>query len=334
MALLRRVGSIDSVRKLWQEARIGIQVAGADCPECGRTMDEVPLPGLVPPLRLDVCTRCEFVWFDPKELERFPSAAADKPKPMPEKVREMIAVQQVRRVAEEANRAGYDEQGPEQTWQWIPALFGLPVEEDAPALTCRPWLTYGLAAVLVAIFALTAAHLESAIGEYGLIPTQLGRHGGITFLTNFFLHAGVLHLIGNVYFLLIFGDNVESDLGRWQYLALLTAATLFGDLLHVLGNLQSTVPCVGASGGISGVITYYALRFPRARLGFLFRYWWYFRWIHFPAYVALLIWFALQLFLALEQHYGVSNVAALAHLGGAAVGVVAWLLWRTSHREA
>ncbi|MBN2580806.1 MAG: rhomboid family intramembrane serine protease, partial [Pirellulales bacterium] len=179
-----------------------------------------------------------------------------------------------------------------------------------------------------AVFALTASNLNAAVEAYGMIPAQLGRHGGITLVTSFFLHAGLFHLIGNVYFLLVFGDNVESDLGRWAYLALLVAAALLGDLLHILGNRHSTVPCIGASGGISGVITYYALRFPKARLGFLFWFWFYIRWIHVPAYVALIFWFALQLLFVVHQQLGVGNVAALAHLGGAAVGVVAWLLWR------
>jgi membrane associated rhomboid family serine protease len=333
ISLLRRVGAQDAVNKLWREARLGIGITGADCPECGRPMAEILQPGVDPPLRLDVCTRCEFVWFDPKELEQFPSAASEKPRPLPEKAREMIAVEAARRAAEKAERDAYDSPGPEHAWQWIPALFGLPVEEEAPALTCWPWLTYGLAAALVAVFALTASHLQSAVAEYGTVPAQWARHGGLTLFTCFFLHANILHLIGNVYFLLIFGDNIESDLGRWQYVALLGAATLFGDLLHILGNVHSMIPCIGASGGISGVIMYYALRFPRARLGYLFWFWFYIRWIHVPAYVALLFWFALQLFYAVEQHYGVGNVAALAHLGGAAIGFVAWLLWQAGHRN-
>ena len=92
------------------------------------------------------------------------------------------------------------------------------------------------------------------------------------------------------------------------------------------GNPQSQLPCVGASGGISGLITYYALRFPRARLGLQF----YFHWVHVPAYAALLFWFLLQFLYVFEQHLGIGNVAALAHLGGAAVGAVAWLLWRSN----
>ena len=140
------------------------------------------------------------------------------------------------------------------------------------------------------------------------MPAQLWRHDGATFVTSFFLHGGLLHLIGNVYFLLIFGDNVEDDLGRWGCVAMLAVAAFVGDLWHILGNLHSTIPCIGASGGISGIITYYALRFPRARLGFLFRIWFYFRWIHIPAYVALLFWFLLQFLYVFEQQVGVGNV--------------------------
>ena len=162
-----------------------------------------------------------------------------------------------------------------------------------------------------------------------MIPAQLWRHDGATLATSFFLHAGLWHLIGNVYFLLIFGDNVEDDLGRWGCAAMLAISAFVGDLWHILGDPQSTIPCIGASGGISGIITYYALRFPRARLGFLFRYFFYFRWVHVPAYAALLFWFLLQFLYVFEQHLGIGNVAALAHLGGAAVGAVAWLLWRS-----
>ena len=95
---------------------------------------------------------------------------------------------------------------------------------------------------------------------------------------------------------------------------------------HILGDPQSAIPSIGASGGISGIITYYALRFPRARLGFP---WSISAGCMFLPMSALLFWFLLQFLYVFEQHLGVGNVAALAHLGGAAVGVVAWLLWRS-----
>ena len=294
-------------------------------------MVEVPLSirSSSPPLRLDVCTACQFVWFDPREHEHFPRASADSQKPLPEKAREIIAMQELRRDAQKRERDAYDNPGPDQMWHWIPALLGMPVEENAPPVRCWPWLTYGLAAVLVAVYALTARNLTAIIIEYGFVPAQPWRHDGVTFIASFLLHGGVFHLIGNVYFLLIFGDNVEDDLGRWRWVALVAIAALVGTLCHLMGNPKSVIPCIGASGGISGIITYYALRFPRARLGFLFRYWLYFRWLHFPAYVGLLFWFLMQFLLVAMQQMGVGNVAALAHMGGALAGVAAWFVWRT-----
>ncbi len=133
-------------------------------------------------------------------------------------------------------------------------------------------------------------------------------HGGLTFATNFFLHGGLVALDWKTCIsLLIFGDNVEDDLGRWRYALLIAVSALVGDVCHVLGNLHgahSMIPSIGASGGISGVIVFYALRFPHAQLGMMLRYGFYFRWIRFPAYVAMLFWFLLQLFYAFEEQMG------------------------------
>jgi hypothetical protein len=78
-----------------------------------------------------------------------------------------------------------------------------------------------------------------------------------------------MHLAGNLYFLLVFGSNVEDCLGKWRFFALILLATLAGDVLHVLAQPSSIVSCIGASGGISGLIAYYVLKFPHARLDFL-----------------------------------------------------------------
>ncbi len=187
----------------------------------------------------------------------------------------------------------------------------------------------GAPAVLVLVFLLTLHCLRQAVDEFGMVPAQFWRHGGITLLSSFFLHGGFLHLLGNVYFLLIFGDNVEDDLGRQRFALLLVAATLVGSLAHILGEPRSMIPAIGASGGISGVIVYYALRFPHARLGFLIWFWTWVRWCYLPAYAALILWLMLQFWLAFHQLVGIGEVSALAHLGGAVVGVGAWFLWRT-----
>ena len=222
----------------------------------------------------------------------------------------------------------FGREAPEESWKWIPAIYGMPVEQEVKAVRCWPWVTWALAAVMVLTFAFTFANLGPVVEEFGLVPAEALRRGGVTFVTGFFLHAGLFHLIGNVYFLLVFGDNVEDHLGPWRYCLLVAAAAFLGDLLHIVADPRGVVPCVGASGGISGVIVFYALKFPRARLGFMFRWWLYFRWVYMPAWFALILWFLLQLFLAFQQLAGFGSVSALAHLGGAGIGLGAWLLWR------
>lgn len=293
---------------------------------------EVPVPVGKQEVPLDVCAGCQFVWFDPHEFEQLP---AQPPKPdvdprkrLPEKVREAMAMADLR-VDEARHRGGdFGAEAPEETWKWLPALFGMPVEHEVNPVRCWPWITWGLAAVMALTFALTFGNVPAVAEEFGLVPAAPWRLGGLTFLSSFFLHVGLFHLVGNAYFLLVFGDNVEDHLGKWRYAVLVLLAAFAGDLLHVAADPRDTTPCIGASGGISGVIVFYALRFPHARLGFMFRWWFVFRWVHVPAWFALIGWVLLQLLLTYFQLVGVSNVSALAHLGGAGVGLIAWGLWR------
>src|SRR5204863_9416604 len=127
-------------------------------------------------------------------------------------------------------------------------------------------------------------HLQEIVERFGLVPAQATRSGGLTFVTAFFLHGGILHLAGNIYFLLVFGDDVENFLGPIRYLVLIALAAFIGDLAHIAADPQSQIPCIGASGGIAAVVTFYALQFPRIRLGFLIRWYW---WIRFPAWFAI-----------------------------------------------
>jgi membrane associated rhomboid family serine protease len=152
------------------------------------------------------------------------------------------------------------------------------------------------------------------------------RYAGLTLLTSFFIHGSWLHLLVNLYVLLVFGDNVEEYLGAGRYLALLAVATVAGGLAHVALDPRSVVPVIGASGGISGVVAYYVLRFPQARLGLMYVY----RWFRIRAYAFGLIWVLLQIIAAREQIAGIGDVSALAHLGGAAVGVWFWAIWTRS----
>lgn len=278
---------------------------------------------------VDVCRLCHFVWFDANELaELNPRPVPVAPPPMPAEAREAIAMLEVERIAHEAEGSDFESEAPAEWWKQIAAFFGVPVEFDAPAQTIRPWATWILCLTIAWVSIATASDLRHWVNEYGLIPAQAGRHHGLTFLTSFFLHGGLVHVVGNLYFLFVFGDNVEDFL-RWpRYLLLIVVAALVGDLLHIAAEPRATIPCIGASGGIAGVIVFYALQFPRIRLGFLFRYWFYFRWIRLPAWFALVLWLGFQLIGAAQQLAGMTSISSLAHLGGVAVGLIGWLLWR------
>src|SRR5438132_13796115 len=137
-----------------------------------------------------------------------------------------------------------------------------------------------------------------------------------------------------MYFVRVFGDDVEKFLGPLRYIALIAIAAFVGDLVHIASAPNSAIPCIGASGGIAGVITFYALAFPQAKIGFLWRYFFYFRWVRLPAWFVFVLWIFCQIIGAYVQQCRMSSVSSFAHLGGAAVGVIAWFLTRKSALRA
>jgi membrane associated rhomboid family serine protease len=139
----------------------------------------------------------------------------------------------------------------------------------------------------------------------------------LALLWSMFMHGGLWHLLGNMLFLWIFGNNVEDRLGPVLYLLFYLAAGLVAALAHTVLNLDSVVPVVGASGAIAGVMGAYIIWFPRARVLSLLV----FVIIELPAAVVLGIWFALQFFTNPNE-----GIAWIAHVGGFAFGVAVALL--------
>ncbi len=327
LQVVRRAVSQTVVNQLWQRARSDGHLRKRPCPACQRRMAEVPIAAGRRTEHLDVCTGCHFVWFDRSEFAALPKAppkSADQEESLPLEAREALALARLEMVKRRQRAQREAEEGPDHWWEVIIAFLGVPVEHDAPPLEHRPWATWLTMAVIALVSILALRNLGPIVENWGLVPAEFGRHGGLTFVTSFFLHAGIVHLLGNLYFLWIFGDNTEDMLGPGRFLLLLVLASLFGDIAHILSAPASTTPAVGASGGISGVLAYYCLRFPRARIGLIV----YFRWVRIPAWGMFAFWIILQILQAYHQHLGLSRVAAFAHLGGAAVGVAFWCLTR------
>jgi membrane associated rhomboid family serine protease/Zn-finger nucleic acid-binding protein len=327
--LLRRTFTPECINPLWLHALRGEGTRGRACPECRKPMLTVALSDKAA-VDVDVCQHCHFVWFDAGEVDTLkPRPVPPAPPELPPEARQVLAMEKVKELAEEARGSDFDSAPPDEQWKTIAGFFGFPVEFDAPADERKPWATWTLATAIIVASLWALPQLRSIVQSYGLIPAQASRLHGLTFVTSFFLHAGLIHLIGNMYFLLVFGDNVEDFLGRFRYLGLIAVAAFVGDLVHIAADPQAQIPCIGASGGIAGVITFYALKFPHVRLGFLMRWGFiWFRWIRLPAWFVFILWILFQAIGAWEQKAGISSVSAFAHLGGAAVGVITWLVWR------
>jgi membrane associated rhomboid family serine protease len=209
----------------------------------------------------------------------------------------------------------------------------LPLRDTVPArrLPAAVWaLVFINAAIFLHEAGLTHAELQSFVYRYALIPARLTMPGGLqqywpTLITSMFLHGGWLHIIGNMWFLWIFGDNVEDRFGSLGFLALYFLAGLAASVLDILVDPLSRVPSLGASGAIAGVLGTYLVLFPTAQVITLIPIF-IFPWIvSIPAVVWLGIWFLEQYLnglAILHQQAATAGVGYWAHVGGFLFGVV------------
>ncbi len=214
----------------------------------------------------------------------------------------------------------------------------------APAKLRRPWVTLGLIAVNVAIFLYqlhigddAAAQLfihkgavAAKLSQAKLVTSSLALKLLPTMFSSLFLHAGWLHLIGNLWFLWLFGEALEDDLGHGRFLAFYLFCGFFAGLFHVLAASRLNAPLIGASGAIAGVLGGYLIRLPKAPIQTLV--FWRLRpefW-QVPAFVWLLLWVGLQ-FYGLRQG---GPVAWMAHLGGFGIGLLMVNFFTPVHQTA
>ncbi len=317
ISLLRKALDANTVRSIWMGASQEEAPAGVRCPSCLRAMREVSLRTPEGYQEIDVCRPCTFIWFDPGEFHALPEALPHVAETVLRDPRSIEVVARLK-LEEAKERERTSRSRPDAGWKWLPGLMGMPVEFDDHEPAASPVATWVLLAVVSAVSMFAFSDLEAAVDAFGFRPSEAWRMGGLTVLTAFFLHAGWMHLIGNMYFLWVFGDNTEDSLGMGRYLLLILLATITGGVLHAAMTATPFVPAVGASGGISGIIAYYALCFPRMRIGLLFLF---FIWLRIPALLAGALWVGMQLFGAFVVE---DNIAYMAHLGGALAGVAFW----------
>ena len=178
---------------------------------------------------------------------------------------------------------------------------------------------------------LIPSQLNQFFYHLGVIPAEtIGVINGLnppvylaTFFTAMFLHGGWVHLIGNMWFLWIFGDNVEDHLGHLRYLIFYLVTGIIGSIVFILATPVSKVPIIGASGAIAGILGGYIVSFPQARVLALVPVFFFLTLMEIPAVIFLALWFFIQLFNGAVSLGGLANpVAWWAHVGGFLAGVL------------
>ncbi len=214
----------------------------------------------------------------------------------------------------------------------------IPLRDENPTRTFA-FVTVALIALNAVVFwhELTlpsARHAETFFANFSLTPAHLTRTPSpdayLTIFTSMFMHGGWLHIIGNMWFLWIFGNNIEDSVGHIRFIFFYLLCGIAAAAAQVATSPDSTVPMIGASGAISGVLGAYLLLFPRARVLTLVPIWVFLRFLYLPAWLLLAFWFAMQLLSGLAV-LGVNltgGVAFWAHVGGFVAGMVLILFFK------
>lgn len=205
----------------------------------------------------------------------------------------------------------------------------------------RPWLTYGLIATCAVVFGLQffgegspGSAGVSFIRDFGMVPADIVAGNRLwTLLTSMFLHGGIFHFLGNMLYLWIFGDNVEDAFGHFGYLGVYIVSGLVGSLLQIAIAPNSTIPTIGASGAISGVMGAYFVLFPRARVLTVVPIFFFLRFLYLPAPILLGFWILFQILNGCNSNPGTGGVAYFAHIGGFGAGALFGLLARRRIRR-
>ncbi|MBX9877056.1 MAG: rhomboid family intramembrane serine protease [Candidatus Obscuribacterales bacterium] len=217
-----------------------------------------------------------------------------------------------------------------------------PVYDDNQS-SSKPIVTWVLIVINVFVFVNEVTMPEGALNSFldvwGTVPSKLTHSPGtgeyLTLFTSMFLHGGWSHLIGNMWFLHIFGDNVEDRMGHFKYLLFYLICGIAASLAQVYSDINTTIPGIGASGAISGVLGAYLILFPGARvrtyIGTYTSIW-------VPAVFFIVIWFMMQFLPALASMNlagaKTGGIAFWAHVGGFIAGVVLVKLFASGSRES
>jgi membrane associated rhomboid family serine protease len=214
-----------------------------------------------------------------------------------------------------------------------------PISDDDSQRRTLPVVTYALVGLNVLVFLLELSAGDRLVENWAFIPANFAADPAAnvaTIFTAMFMHGGWLHLFGNMLFLWIFGDNVEDRLGHAKFLAFYLVVGIAATMAQFAVAPHSTVPNVGASGAIAGVLGAYILMFPQSRVNVLLGR----QIVAMPAVIVLGMWIVLQLISGAgtiaytDENANVGGVAYMAHIGGFAAGLLMAFLLRGGNRPS
>jgi membrane associated rhomboid family serine protease len=211
-----------------------------------------------------------------------------------------------------------------------------PIGDDNSSRRLQPTVTYSLIAVNIVFFLVELVGGDAFIMAWSFVPSRfLANPAGdvVTIFTSMFMHAGWLHIGGNMLYLWIFGDNVEDRFGHLRFLAFYLACGIAATFAQLAFSLESSIPNLGASGAIAGVLGAYVLLFPYRRVKVMLGY----GITDMPSLVVIGLWFVLQLFSGAGSIVAATadtgGVAFMAHIGGFIAGFTLAVFLR-GHRVA
>jgi membrane associated rhomboid family serine protease len=308
-----------------------LQTSTYICPRCQGgfdTFEYAPGTGLY----IDRCKSCRGIYLDAGELKKIHTITGrrrllglESPAESDRALRETLKRERARHNKPDTGPRASSKTSSGAGVYFFQLLTGLPVEVDANRARF-PAVTLVLILINILVFLYQLIGVKDVLGfyeTYAFIPERLfhgGVEGGLGLLTSMFLHGGFLHILGNMYFLWVFGDNVEDRLNRGLFVVFYLFCGIAASLIHGAITNHPEIPTLGASGAISGIMGAYLVLYPRRRMYQIIFF------MQFRVSVAfyLLFWLGLQI---LYTSMGMAGVAWFAHIGGFAVGAGGiWLL--------
>lgn len=339
----------DGAREIWVRAGLTADFSEKCCPACNKPMRPITEPQWLGGFEIEVCTTCQLIWFDPDENVDVPHPE-DLLTPQGDSTRHsdvgkaLVDISQ-RKADREDRRDAIVYDGPRDLHKRLLGFLMLPVKDDDEATPEKWWVTGGLVVLMMLLQWLVTS--SEVISEFGFYPGDPLKNYGLNVLSSVVLHGGWVHLLGNLYFFLLFSADVEGFMGSLKYAGLLILLAVGGDVVLCALSGAPQLPHVGLSGVIMGLMVVYAFIHPHHRFAYLVpsvhtltfsgghaRIWGK-SWIRVPFWVVVLFYVAFNLLdYFLYESSGVSAVSYSGHLGGALIGFIYAILFISRSPDA